>query len=79
MACGANSRSAPRAWNDQPNLTRPRACGGYRFAHAIQLSDFAAACAGHGEPLVGPREILDQSRVLEALLISAQEGRPVAT
>jgi predicted dehydrogenase len=45
----------------------------YRF----ELEDFARAIRGEKEPLLGRSDALGQARALEALYLSAAEGRPV--
>jgi xylose dehydrogenase (NAD/NADP) len=45
--------------------------------YRLELENFAAAIRGEAEPLVGRAESLGQARALDALLRSAESGRPV--
>jgi predicted dehydrogenase len=49
-----------------------------RSAYALELENFAAAVRGEAEPLLGRADALGQARTLDALLRSAQTGRPIA-
>jgi xylose dehydrogenase (NAD/NADP) len=46
-------------------------------AYRRELENFAAAVNGEGEPLLGRADALRQARALDALLRSAESGRPV--
>jgi D-xylose 1-dehydrogenase (NADP+, D-xylono-1,5-lactone-forming) len=45
--------------------------------YTLELSNFAAAVAGDGEPLLGREDALAQARVIEALYRSAESGESV--
>ncbi len=47
-------------------------------SYRLELENFAGAVAGTEEPLLGAAESLGQARVLDALLRSAEIGRPVS-
>jgi predicted dehydrogenase len=49
-----------------------------RNAYLAELENFAAAVRGEAEPLLGRADALGQARTLDALLRSAQTGRPVS-
>jgi predicted dehydrogenase len=46
--------------------------------YRLELEDVSAAIRGEREPRLGRADALGQARTLEALLLSASEGRPVA-
>ena len=46
-------------------------------SYRLQLENFGAAVRGAAEPLLGREDALGQSRAIEALYRSAEEGRPV--
>ncbi len=45
--------------------------------YRLELEDFAAAVRGERAPLLGRADAVGQARVLDALLRSAETGRPV--
>jgi predicted dehydrogenase len=45
--------------------------------YELELSNFAAAIAGRGEPLLGRDDAVAQARVIEALYRSAESGEAV--
>ena len=45
--------------------------------YSLELSNFAAAIAGDGEPLLGRDDAVAQARTIAALYRAAAEGRPV--
>jgi xylose dehydrogenase (NAD/NADP) len=71
------------AWRGGIELQREEERGSERIevekadSYQLELEDFAAAIRGLSEPLLGRADALGQARVLAALYLSAEEGRPV--
>jgi predicted dehydrogenase len=70
----------PRPWTAQTGVVLLRgeeARAPVISPYLAELENFAAAIAGEAEPLLGRADALGQARTLDALIRSAESGRPV--